>query len=71
MVITPKEAQQLIDELWRLGLRPAGADSSANHLTALTNHLEDMRRLTFGHIVVPKPTGPVEHPPLASVKSRP
>lgn len=60
MTIQPKEAQQLMDELWRLGIRPAGADSSPNHIAALSAHLEDMRRLVLGPAVVQWPTFPLK-----------
>ena len=41
------EAQQLIDELWNIGLRPSQVDSSPNHIAALNAHLQDLRKLVF------------------------
>lgn len=41
------EAQQLMDELWRCGLRPTEGSGSAGSLAATERHLEDMRRLVF------------------------
>jgi hypothetical protein len=42
-----EKAQQLMDELWDCGLRPAGAAGSAGQLAAVERHLEDMRKLAF------------------------
>jgi hypothetical protein len=41
------EAQQLFDLLWKEGYRPADGTGNAGHTQALSNHLEDMRRLVF------------------------
>jgi len=41
------EAQQLIDELWRAGLRPTEGSGSAGAMAAVERHLEDMRTLVF------------------------
>lgn len=40
-------AQQLMDELWKCGLRPTEGTGSAGALAATQAHLEDMRRLCF------------------------
>lgn len=40
-------AQQLMDDLWRCGLRPTEGKGSAGQLTATEYHLEDMRKLVF------------------------
>ncbi len=40
-------AQQLIDELWRCGLRPTEGSGSAGSLAATERHLADMRALVF------------------------
>ena len=42
-----EEAQQMMDELWRCGLRPTEGSGSAGSLAATERHLEDMRRLVF------------------------
>lgn len=42
------EAQTLMDELWRSGIRPTEGTGSAGSLAATQGHLEDMRRLVFG-----------------------
>lgn len=39
------EAQQLMDEFWRCGLRPSEGSGSAGSLAATERHLADMRRL--------------------------
>jgi len=43
-----EQAQQLMDELWRCGLRPAEGTGSAGSLAATEKHLQDMRKITFG-----------------------
>lgn len=54
VTIGSKAAQQLMDELWRCGLRPTAGAGSAGQLTAVQSHLEDMRSLVFK--TAPKPT---------------
>ena len=41
------EAQQLFNLLWKEGYRPADGTGNAGHTQALSNHLEDMRRIVF------------------------
>ena len=41
------DAQLLMDELWRCGLRPSEGTGSAGALAAVQYHLEDMRRIAF------------------------
>lgn len=41
------EAQQMIDELWRCGIRPTEGSGSAGSLAATQNHLNDMQKITF------------------------
>lgn len=40
-------AQELMDDLWRCGLRPSEAGESAGALSSTKFHLEDMRKLVF------------------------
>ena len=42
------EAQMLIDELWRCGLRPSEGSGSAGSLAATERHLKDMRAIALG-----------------------
>lgn len=42
------EAQQLMDELWRCGLRPTEGTGSAGSLAATERHLKDMQSVAFG-----------------------
>ncbi len=42
-----ENAQELMDTLWDAGLRPAGAAGSAGQLSAVENHLADMRKMVF------------------------
>ncbi len=43
----PQDAQFLMDELWRVGLRPSEGAGSAGQMAATERHLEDMRTLVF------------------------
>lgn len=47
MQLRPDEAQQFMDELWRVGIRPADGAGSVGQMAATEKHLEDMRRLVF------------------------
>lgn len=40
--------QQLIDELWRCGLRPSEGTGSAGSLAATERHLKDMQAVAMG-----------------------
>lgn len=44
------EAQQLMDELWNIGLRPSEGSGSAGALAAVQNHLEDMRTIAMSQL---------------------
>lgn len=43
--ISTEAAQELIDELWRCGLRPTEGTGSAGSLAATERHLADMRTI--------------------------
>lgn len=43
-----EDAQQLMDELWRCGLRPTEGTGSAGSLAATERHLKDMQAIAFG-----------------------
>jgi hypothetical protein len=57
MVLGHDEAQQLIDELWRSGLRPTEGAGSAGQLASTERHLADMRAIAFHKLGVPEKTG--------------
>ena len=42
------EAQLLMDEMWRCGLRPSEGSGSAGSLAATERHLKDMRTVAMG-----------------------
>ena len=44
-VLPMENAQCLMDDLWRIGLRPSEGAGSAGSLRATERHLEDMRRV--------------------------
>ena len=48
MSLRNDEAQMLIDELWRCGLRPSEGSGSAGSLAATERHLKDMRAIALG-----------------------
>lgn len=47
MTLKIDAAQQLMDELWRCGLRPTEGTGSAGSLAATQAHLKDMREIAF------------------------
>ncbi|WP_321951903.1 hypothetical protein [Paraburkholderia bannensis] len=47
LVLAHDTAQQMIDELWRAGLRPTEGAGSAGQLASTERHLEDMRQIAF------------------------
>lgn len=50
MALEQEEAQELMDELWRCGLRPTEGSGSAGSLAATEKHLADMRKIAFHFI---------------------
>ena len=47
MTLSPEVAQNLMNELWLAGVRPADAKEQDGELEATKMHLADMRRLVF------------------------
>jgi hypothetical protein len=47
MRLSPDDAQQFMDELWRTGIRPTEGAGSVGQIGAVKAHLEDMRTLVF------------------------
>lgn len=45
--LTMTAAQELMDELWRCGLRPSEGTGSAGALAATERHLKDMQKIAF------------------------
>jgi hypothetical protein len=45
--LAPGEAQELMDELWRAGIRPADGTGSTGQLGATERHLADMRGIAL------------------------
>lgn len=41
------QAQELMDDLWRCGVRPTEGAGTAGSMAATQRHLEDMRELVF------------------------
>lgn len=46
--LAPTEAQELIDELWSVGMRPSEGTGSAGALAATQKHLDDMQGIAIG-----------------------
>ncbi len=53
--ITKDSAQNLMDELWALGVRPERGEMSVGQVAATDRHLHDMRAIAFAKLGVPKP----------------
>lgn len=51
--LSSDDVQQIMDELWRNGVRPRDGAGSLAHVDAQRAHLEDMRRLVFDDKVKP------------------
>lgn len=47
LILTPTDAQQIMDSLWDCGVRPSEGSGSAGALLATQNHLKDMQQLVF------------------------
>ncbi len=45
--IHPEEAQQIINELWRIGFRPKDGTGAVAHTESLQSHLDDLRKIAF------------------------
>jgi len=52
MTISEKSAQNLMDELWSVGIRPTEGKGSAGSLAATQSHLEDMRTIAFNRLKI-------------------
>lgn len=48
--IPTEAAQQLVNSLWEVGIRPSAAKGSAGQLSAVQYHLEDMRKIAFKNV---------------------
>ena len=44
------EAQELMDQLWYVGIRPTEGTGSTGSLAATQKHLEDMRKIAFNQL---------------------
>lgn len=45
--LSADEAQQMMNELWRCGIRPKDGEGSDAQVNALTKHLSDMKTIAF------------------------
>jgi len=53
--LTEDQAQGLMNDLWRSGLRPKGNKNVEEELNAINSHLEDMRQIAFSRLKIDKP----------------
>lgn len=54
LTISADNAQNLMDELWRAGLRPTEGTGSAGSLAATERHLADMKAIAFHTLKIGK-----------------
>lgn len=52
LALRPVEAQTLLDELWRAGLRPKDGSGSAAQVEALRDHINDLRAIIASQLGV-------------------
>ena len=43
--LSGNEVQKLMDELWRVGIRPSNGEGNVGQIGAIENHLHDMRKI--------------------------
>lgn len=48
--ITDNSAQMLMDELWRVGVRPSNGEGNVGQIGAMKLHLDDMRKIAFSEL---------------------
>ena len=46
------EAQQIMNELWRCGIRPKDGSGAVAHTEAIVAHLADMRTIAFNRLKI-------------------
>ena len=54
LMLRPDDAQGLMDELWRAGLRPTEGTGSAGSLAATERHLKDMQTIVMHALKIQK-----------------
>ena len=59
--LTRVQAQDLANQLWEAGFRPAAANGTAGQIAAMQYHLEDMRRIALKATPVLAAPNPCEH----------
>lgn len=52
--LEPEQAQVMMDDLWNCGIRPTEGAGTAGAMKATERHLDDMRRIAFGQLNLPK-----------------
>jgi len=52
--LQPEQAQVMMDDLWNCGIRPTEGAGTAGAIRATERHLDDMRRIAFSQLNLPK-----------------
>ena len=52
LTLKPDDAQQIINELWRIGYRPKDGSGAVAHTEAMKAHLDDMRKIAFNRLKI-------------------
>lgn len=57
LILNRGDFQELVDDLWNIGVRPRAARGSAGQLDAVQAHLKDFQRLVFEYHTTKKKGG--------------
>ncbi|MCK9571505.1 hypothetical protein M0R72_21325 [Candidatus Pacearchaeota archaeon] len=52
-MLTAQECVDLMDSLWKSGIRPSDGEGSVGQIGAVTRHLEDMRQIVSSKLNIP------------------
>jgi hypothetical protein len=55
LFVTRDEAQQLMNELWRCGVRPKDGSGALAHVEAQQAHMKDLRAIAFHALKIKSP----------------
>ena len=53
ILLTGNDAQQIMNELWRVGVRPKDGSGAVAHTDSLKAHLADMKTIAFHSLKIP------------------
>jgi hypothetical protein len=55
LYLTRDDAQQIINELWRCGMRPRDGSGALAHVEAQQAHMDDLRTILFNALKIKRP----------------